>query len=37
MHHQDPAMPAARGLQQPVKHLAFALAAEQLAAGQPNR
>jgi hypothetical protein len=30
MHHQDPAMPAARGLQQPIERHALAFPTEQL-------
>ena len=36
VHHQDPAVPAARGLQQPVEHLALALPAEQLRSRRPG-
>ena len=36
VHHQDPAVPAARGLQQPFEHLALRLPAEQLRSRRPH-
>jgi hypothetical protein len=36
MHHQDPAVPAARSLQQPSEHLALGLPAEQLRSRRPR-
>jgi hypothetical protein len=36
VHHQDPAVPAAGGLQQPPEHLALRLPAEQLRSWRPH-
>jgi hypothetical protein len=37
MHHQHAATPTAHAGQEPVKHLALAFPAEQLASWRPNR
>jgi hypothetical protein len=37
VHDQEPAITAARGLQEAVEHLALAFAAEQLRSWEPNR
>ena len=37
MHHQDAAVPAARGLDQPVEHGTLALPSDQVLSRDPNR